>query len=433
VRTLARLSRKSRGSERIHHSCSRAGRGPSLTRVPVLGGAASFEGENQGVAFVPDLTERKRMEQALRQSEAYLAEAQRLTHTGSWAFNPGTGEVTYWSDEMFRICGLDVRDSPPTYDEQVRFTHPEDRVRSREAFEIAIRDKVEMVLDYRKVMADGTVRYLHSVGHPVLDKTGALVEYFGTVLDVTERRCAERRLLAQHRVARILAEADTEGGELLAFRRHGRVGEATPKILQAVCECMEWHVGVLWCIDREACALRCAEVWCKPSVEAAQFEAVTRTSTFRLGIGLPGRVWASGTPAYISDVVHTTECYADIAAREGLHAAFALPILLGSEVLGVMGFFSRDVWQADQKLLDMMATIGSQIAQFTKRVAAVDELQLRVSMLQHIPVAAWSDRFATPFGFLSVFESRRIFGVSMPLRASTKVFPVTRVEDLSGA
>jgi PAS domain S-box-containing protein len=73
-----------------------------------------------------------------------------------------------------------------------------------------------------------------------------------------------------------------------------------------------------------------------------------------------------------------------------LHAAFAFPILLISEVLGVIEFFSREVWQRDDDLLVMMATIGSQIGQFTRRTAAVDELQLRVSMLHHIPVMAWS-------------------------------------------
>jgi len=153
---------------------------------------------------------------------------------------------------------------------------------------------------------------------------------------------------------------------------------------------MGWHVGVLWHIDREAGALRCAEMWRKPSVEAAPFEAGARTSTFLLGSGLPGRVWASRMPAIISDVLHDPESYADIAARAGLRTAFALPILLGSEVLGVIGFFSRDVWPTEQNLLDMLATTGIQIGQFTKRAAAVDELQLRVSMLQHIPVAAWS-------------------------------------------
>jgi PAS domain S-box-containing protein len=353
------------------------------SRVPVLAGAASLEGENQGVSFVLDLTERKRVEQALTQSEAYLAEAQRLTHAGSWVYNHILGKVKHYSDEAFRLFGLDPRRSngPPQLEESRQLIHPEDRERVFEQLAQIFRDKAEYEQDYRIVLPDGTIRHLRSIGHPVLDQAGELVEYFGTVLDVTERTCAEQRLLAQHRVARILTDAAT-------------MEEATPRILQAVCECMGWHVGVFWRMDREAGALRGAEVWRKPSVEGAshatQFETATRASIFPLGSGLPGRVWASLTPAIIPDVLNDPEFYADIGAREGLHAAFALPILLGSEVLGVMGFFSRDVWQADQNLLDMMATLGNQIGQFTERAAAVDKLQLRVSMLQNIPVAAWS-------------------------------------------
>jgi PAS domain S-box-containing protein len=348
------------------------------SRVPVVTNGALYGGASQGICFALDLTARKRVEQSLQQSEAYLAEAQRLTHTGSWAFNPSTGKVTYWSDEMFRICGIDVRNGPLSYDEQVQQTHPEDRMRNREAFEIAIRDKAEMDLEYRRVMADGSVRYLHSIGHPVLDKTEALVEYVGTLVDVTERKRAEQRLLVQYRVTRILAEAAT-------------VDEATPKILQAMCECLGWDSGSLWRIDREAGVLRHAERWHSPSVAAPQFDAAIRLSTFQPGSGIPGRVWASRAPIFIPDVAQDREArHRDAVVREGIHSAFAFPILLGSEVLGVMGFVSRNVWRPDQDLLDMMATLGSQIGQFTKRTAAVDELQLRVSMLQNIPVAAWS-------------------------------------------
>jgi PAS domain S-box-containing protein len=354
------------------------------SRVPVLIGAALFQGGgNEGVAFVLDLTERKRAEQAWRQSEAYLAESQRLTHTGSWAFDPSAGKVVYWSEEMFRIYRMDPRWSLPTYDDVARFLHPEDSDRINEAFRNAVRDKAEMVLDYRHVTADGTVAYLHMIGHPVLDKTGALVEYVGTLVDVTESRRAEQRLLAQYRVTRILAEAAT-------------LDEATPKILQAMCECLGWDRGSLWRIDREAGVLRLAELWHAPSVVAPQFDAATRMTTFRPGSGILGRVWASRAPIYIPDISQDPEVpHRDAAEREGLHAAFAFPILLGSEVLGVMGFLSRNVWRPDQELLDMMATLGSQIGQFTKRTAAVDELQLRVSMLQNIPVAAWS---VTPDG-----------------------------------
>jgi PAS domain S-box-containing protein len=323
-----------------------------------------------------DIGEHKRVEQSLRQSEAYLAETQRLTHTGSWVLNPVTGQIIYWSEEMSRI--MDACRDLPTYEEMARFIHPDDSIRTSEAVQNAFRDKAEMVLDYRHLMADGTVRYFHTIGHPVLDKTGALVEYVGTSVDVTERRRAEQRLLVQYRVTRILADAAT-------------LAEVTPKVLQAMCECLGWDLGAVWRIDPKARVLRCAELWRTSSVEAEQFEGVTRKSTFRSGSGLPGRVWETRAPAYIPDVGHDVAfSRVDIAARQVLRAAIAFPILLGCEVIGVVGFISRDVSQPDQELLAVLASIGSQIGEFTKRTAAIDELQLRVSMLQNIPVAAWS-------------------------------------------
>src|ERR1700723_1335391 len=349
------------------------------SRVPVVTNGALFGDASQGICFALDLTASKRVEQSLQQSEAYLAEAQRLTHTGSWAFNPLTGKVTYWSDEMFRLhkIGPD-RDSPPTYDEQIGFLHPDDVIRIKDATHSAISNKAEFALDYRLLFADGTVTYLQSIGHPVLDKTGALVEYVGTVVDVTERKRAEQRLLLQYRVTRILAEAAT-------------LGEATRKILQAVCECLAWDSGSLWRIDEEAGILRHAERWQAPSVKDPQLDATVRSSTFRPGSGIPGRAWASRAPIFIPDIAEDPDAlYRDAAAREGLHAALAFPILLGSEVLGVMGFVSQNVLRLDQDLPPLMATLVTQIGQFPKRTAAVDELQLRVSMLQNIPVAAWS-------------------------------------------
>jgi signal transduction histidine kinase len=195
---------------------------------------------------------------------------------------------------------------------------------------------------------------------------------FSLVRDITERRRAEQRVLAQHLVTRILAEAPA-------------VDDATPKILQALCECLGWDLGALWRIDREAGVLRCTELWRAPSSELEPFEAATRATTFRPGSGLPGRVWASRAPACIPDVAHHPDYLrASVAARSRLHAAFAFPILLGGEVLGVMDFVSRDVRQPDQELLDMMATIGSQIGQFIERKRAEDALQLAQAELAHV-------------------------------------------------
>jgi PAS domain S-box-containing protein len=354
-----------------------------ITVLKLLASQAATSFEN--ARLYRELTESeakfRRAEQAWRQGEAYLAESQRLTRTGSWAFDQSAGKAIYWSEEMFRIYGRDPRrESLPTYDELLRFVHPDDRESFNRASENG-GDKTGMTVDFRIVMADGSAKHVQSTRLPVLDKTTAVT--VGTLVDVTERRHAEQHLLVQYRVTRILADAVT-------------VEEATPMILQTMCECLGWDLGVVWRIDPKAGVLRCAQLWRTSSFAAAQFEVVARSSTFRSGGGLPGRVWATGAPAYIPDVGQDEVfCRADIAARQVPRAAIAFPILLGREVIGVVGFISRDVSQPDQELLVVLANIGCQIGQFTKRTAAVDELKLRVSMLQNIPVAAWS---VTPDG-----------------------------------
>jgi PAS domain S-box-containing protein len=190
--------------------------------------------------------------------------------------------------------------------------------------------------------------------------------------DITERKRAENRLQAEHTVAEILADAAS-------------VDEATPRILQAVCESLDWDLGTLWRVDREAGVLLCAQVWRKASLDVGAFEAATRKSTFAPGVGLPGRVWASRVPACVPDVIHDGNFLrANAAARSGLHAAFAFPILLGGDVLGVIDFFSRDIRQPDAELLELMASLGSQIGQFIERKRAEEALRVAQAELAHL-------------------------------------------------
>jgi PAS domain S-box-containing protein len=319
---------------------------------------------------VLDLTERKRVEQALRRSEAYLAEAQTLAHTGSWALDTVTGKVIYFSDEAFRLFGLEPRGGrPPEFEEISQLVHPEERDGLLAELAQVLRDKAEYKQDYRIVLPNGAIRHLHSVGHPILDQARGRVEYIGTVVDVTEHRRSEHRMLVQQRVTHILAEAVT-------------VEEAMPKILEAVCERPGWDLGVLWRIDRDAGLVRYAALWCKPSLKAAQFEAATRSSVFRFGSGLPGRVWASRTPMFIPDILGDPEFHdAQIAASEGLRAACAFPILLGSEVLGVVEFISRE---AREPLVDLMVIVGGQMGQFIDRKRAENALQLVQAELAYV-------------------------------------------------
>lgn len=195
------------------------------SRVPVLIGAACFEDQpNQGVAYILDLTEQKRAEEALRRSEAYLAEAQRQTHTGSCAIDGTSREAVYWSDEMFDLFGFDPQKGPPRWEQFLEQIHLEDREKFRLASDSTFRTKVSCDVEFRIVKLDGTVKHIHGIGNPVLDPSGQLVQVLGTMVDVTERKRAEE---ARDRLRQV--EAD-----LAHIHRVSTMGELTASLAHEI-------------------------------------------------------------------------------------------------------------------------------------------------------------------------------------------------------
>ena len=185
--------------------------------------------------------------------------------------------------------------------------------------------------------------------------------FTGIARDITERRKLQRRLSAQFQVARILAESDS-------------LSQAAPILLQSISESLGWDLGQMWVVDRDGEVMRWLAAWRLSSVPAEEFEAASRSRTFLRGVGLPGRVWESGTSDWISDL--STEPNlprAFLAVKAGFRSAFASPILLHNQVSGVMEFFSRDSQPPDQTLLDMMSGIGNQIGQFVERERGEEE------------------------------------------------------------
>src|SRR5271163_743597 len=206
-------------------------------RVPVLIGVATFEeGGNEGVAFVLDLTERKRAEEDLRRSEASLAQAQEISRTGSWRWNVGTGEVSF-SVEHFHIFDFDPATAQPTYATFMSRVQPEDRPAFEHALDQAVRNRSRFQHEYRNALPDGSVKYLQSVGQP--DSTeGSDLEFVGTVMDITERRRAEEALRNAQaeliRVARL-----TTMGELLASIAH-EINQPLAAVATSGGACLRW-------------------------------------------------------------------------------------------------------------------------------------------------------------------------------------------------
>jgi len=181
--------------------------------------------------------------------------------------------------------------------------------------------------------------------------------------DIQQEGRTQRSLTAEYISARALAESAS-------------LAEAAPRVLQAICEALNWDYGALWNVDANTDILRCVETWHLPGVTLPEFEALSRRTGFARGVGLPGRVWASGQPAWIPDVVDDINFpRASTASQEGLHGAFALPVLAGAQVLGVMEFFSREIREPDADLLRMLKHVGAQIGQFMKRKRAEEQLE----------------------------------------------------------
>jgi PAS domain S-box-containing protein len=186
--------------------------------------------------------------------------------------------------------------------------------------------------------------------------------FTGIIRDIAPRKDTDRRLAAQFAVTRALAESSS-------------LSEATPKLLQYICEAVGWELGELWWVNAESNTLHVEGSWHVPSYEvAAEFEKAGRKTILFPGIDLVGRVLSSGQPAWIDNVVDDSNFpRATIAERVGLHGAFAFPVRVGDQVQCVMGFYNREVVQPDAELLQMFDALGRQVGDFIKRTRAEEE------------------------------------------------------------
>ncbi len=208
--------------------------------------------------------------------------------------------------------------------------------------------------DFRTIGPDGVYTIVHAVDTPVLDDDGKLQAIVSAAIDITDRWKLERRLRAEHAVARVLADA----ADFDAIRRD---------VLAVLCDALSFRCGGLWEPDATGRHLVCTAFWVS-SDSLQEFAEESREHSFEAGVGLPGRVWVDRAAVWVPDVVTDANFPRAAAAdRAGLGCALACPLVSGDEFLGVMEFFGANVAEPDDEMLEMIAAVGVQVGSFVRR------------------------------------------------------------------
>ncbi|NER96326.1 MAG: PAS domain S-box protein [Symploca sp. SIO1B1] len=203
--------------------------------------------------------------------------------------------------------------------------------------------------------------------------------------DITERQRTQKRLAVQYAITHIMSESAT-------------LSEATPKILEAICEKLEWDIGEIWEPDKsleeigkenegkgDSIALRCIASWVKPSITLPNLMNHSQHTTFSPGLGLPGRVWVTHSIHGLTNIMYDSE-FSDSRpiSSTRLQQAFGIPLLADKKILGVLTLFSSDAQQTDEDLLKIMAAIGRQLGQWIKRKQAEEALRYQQEQTERL-------------------------------------------------
>ena len=307
------------------------------------------------VGIKRDITERKRVEQALQRNEAQLTD-----------FFENSAVALHWvgpDGTVLRVNQAELDMLGYTREEYEGHNICEFHADRNVIEDTLTRLRAGEVLqnyEARLLCKDGSIKHVH-VSSSVYWEGEKFVHTRCFTHDITERKRTESRLALQYAVTQILSQSRD-------------LVESAQDILQAACDSLDWEVGALWKLDAGTGALLCVNLCHATPTATPEFDRLTQELVLEKGVGLPGRIWASGKPVWIQNVVEDANfARARVAALEGLHGAFGFPILLGKAVWGVIEFFSPEIREPDDELLRLVAGIGGQIGQFTERRRAEQE------------------------------------------------------------
>jgi PAS domain S-box-containing protein len=313
---------------------------------------------------VRDVTERLQAERALRENEQLLDSVLAYSPDTIYTLDVGSGKAAFFNREGF--CGYSLSELKAP-DSIMHAVHPKDVDAVRENWKKILAKSEIVPIEYRLRNKTGNLEWVRQ-RITILSRNAddSPKQLMVTLSIITEQVRSQRQLALQHAVTLAFSGADT-------------LAEAMPAVLKAVCDGLDWKRGECWSahwsVDRQIMRLRCIET-CQLSLNGlANFENTTRGIEFAPGEGLPGRVWQSGKPEWTPDISKDHFARAALAKKAGIRAAFAFPIKVGDEVLGVMTFLDGKIRPPDTDQLRVMESIGHQIGQFVERKRAEKALQ----------------------------------------------------------
>ncbi len=348
----------------------------------------------------------QRQNVALQESEERFRELAENIREVFWMTDIRKNETIYVSPGYEAIWGRSCQRLYESARDWVDAIHRDDRERVlKAALEKQVLGEYDEV--YRVMRPDGTIRWIHDRAFPVRNEAGEVYRVTGIAEDITERKMAERRLEARNEVIKALAVS-------------GTLREASEKILESMCKCLEWDLGAFWEVEGEPKALRCLTLWRSVEGQAQEFVDAIQNKSYGMGEEFPGQIWKLGRPVWRPNADEETSFVfprAPIAARCGLHGAFGFPVLVQSEVVGVIEFFSRQIREPDKALLEMVSALGDQIGQLIRRKHAEEALREAEENYRSIYENAMEGIFqTTPEGrYLSANPAlARMLGYSSP-------------------
>lgn len=282
---------------------------------------------------------------------ALLEAAERIAQIGSWEWVPERGEIR-WSDNHFRLFGLEPGSITPTVELVLEMTHPDDREELRRQVELVTEGGGFKHHEYRVITSDGSVRQMRST-MAERDEKDEQRRILGSTQDITDQRRAEREIAAHVAVSEALAEWKS-------FDRGAK------RLLQGLCETLDCVVGELWAVDRDILSVR--SFWRASSLKQAEaFERPTRKAELIKGRGLPGDVWQNGIPVAVELSEQPGFLRLDEARAAGLRTALAFPVLAGDVTLAVVAVYSQEDVGASERLMRSLVGIGHELGQFLAR------------------------------------------------------------------